>query len=245
MSDWMAKRVAADAAQNMQVDAGLLLSSFDPTNPIVPDDDDIICATTGDFSIACTPDTSDFLEDVNNAQKNTKEGKRITGWNCTLGITGLEITEDMLKMALGAARTLSNGAISPRVQYELSDFVDLWWVGDMVDTGNLFAVKLANAVSTGGFSFTSTNNGKGKLAMTFTAHTSLGDEEYIPMEFYVLEKSNEDAPTYSYTAVSPVGTENPQEEGWYVLSGDRYILTTDTEVDTNKTYYEREEVQGA
>lgn len=242
---WKAKKVAASAASNMQVDAGLLLKSFDPANVVEPADEDIICATTGDYSIVSQPDTQDFFDDVNNAQKNTTAGKRITGWTCTLGITGLEITEDMLKKALGAFRVLENGGISPRAQYALTDFEDIWWVGDMVDTDNLFAVKLANAVSTGGISFTATNNGKGKLAMTFTGHTELGNEEYVPMEFYILEKSDADAPTYEYTAVTPVGTENPKTEGWYVLSGDRYILTTDTEVDTNKTYYERTEAQGA
>ena len=239
---WKAKKVAASAASNMQVDAGLLLKTFDPTNAAEPADSDIICATTGDFSITSTPDTQDFFDDVNNAMKNTKQGKRITGWTCTLGITGLEITEDMLKQALGAYRVLDNGGISPRAQYELTDFGDIWWIGDMVDTDNLFAVKLANAVSTGGISFTSTNNGKGKLSMTFTGHSDLGDEEYVPMEFYILEKIDEAAPEYTYTAVSPVGTENPSQEGWYVLSGDRYVLTSDTEVDSNKTYYERSEV---
>ena len=242
---WKAKKVAADAANNMQVDAGLLLNTFDPTNPVEPADSAIICATTGDFNIVSQPDTTDFLEDVNNAPKNTKEGKRITGWTCTLGITGLEVTADMIQKALGASRVLANGGISPRAQYELTDFGDIWWVGDMVDTGNLLAIKLANAVSTGGISFTSTNNGKGKLAMTFTGHSTLADEEYVPMEFYVLEKSDAAAPTYEFTAVSPVGTENPREEGWYVLSGDNYVLTTDTEVDSNKTYYERTEAQGA
>lgn len=242
---WKAKRVASTAANNMQVDAGLLLNTFDVTNAHAPADSDIICATTGDFSIVSQPDVNDFFDDVNNAQKNSKQGKRITGWTCTLGITGLEVTEDMIKLALGAARELANGGISPRTQYELTDFKDIWWIGDMVDTDNLFAVKLSNAVSTGGISFSSTNNGKGKLQMTFTGHSDLGDEESVPMEFYILEKVDEDAPTYTYTAVSPVGTENPSEEGWYVLAGDRYVATTDTAVDSNKTYYEREEVQGA
>ena len=48
-------------------------------------------------------------------------------------------------------------------------------------------------------------------------------------------------PTYTYTAVEPVGSENPKEEGWYVLQGDVYVPTNDTEVDENKTYYERTE----
>ena len=41
-----------------------------------------------------------------------------------------------------------------------------------------------------------------------------------------------------YDAVSPVGTENPQEEGWYELDGTAYVLTTDTAVNLAKTYYE-------
>lgn len=44
----------------------------------------------------------------------------------------------------------------------------------------------------------------------------------------------------SYNAVSsPSG--NPQEQGWYELSGEEYVLTTDTEVQEGKTYYEASE----
>lgn len=46
----------------------------------------------------------------------------------------------------------------------------------------------------------------------------------------------------SYDAVTPVGTENPSEEGWYERSGSAgsyvYTLTTDTTIDATKTYYE-------
>ena len=41
----------------------------------------------------------------------------------------------------------------------------------------------------------------------------------------------------TYTAVTPVGTENPQTEGWYEESGGNKTLTTDTTVDGTKTYY--------
>lgn len=53
--------------------------------------------------------------------------------------------------------------------------------------------------------------------------------------------------TYTYDEVTPVGTENPSEEGWYELVGGEYVLSVDTEVDSQKTYYERtgeEFVQG-
>lgn len=41
----------------------------------------------------------------------------------------------------------------------------------------------------------------------------------------------------SYDAVTPVGTENPKQEGWYEKVGSDYVLTTDTTVDSSKTYY--------
>ena len=51
--------------------------------------------------------------------------------------------------------------------------------------------------------------------------------------------------TVSYDAVSPVGTENPLSEGWYERSGSVgsyvYTLTSDTTVDSEKTYYEKTE----
>lgn len=51
----------------------------------------------------------------------------------------------------------------------------------------------------------------------------------------------------SYNAVTPVGTENPSEEGWYERSGSEgayiYTLTTDTTVGKSKTYYTKSDVR--
>lgn len=51
----------------------------------------------------------------------------------------------------------------------------------------------------------------------------------------------------SYDAVTPAGTENPSEEGWYERSGSAgsyvYTLTTDTTVDSDKTYYAKSDVR--
>lgn len=45
-----------------------------------------------------------------------------------------------------------------------------------------------------------------------------------------------------YDAVTPVGTENPSEEGWYEKDGANYVLSTDTTVDAEKTYYAQSDV---
>ena len=185
---WKATRISADAAEKMQVNAGLLLNNFDVTNPVEPEDADIVCETTGDFSISCTPEVADFFEDVNNAPTNTKEGKRITGWSCSLGVTALSITTETLALALGASEAIDNGGLRPRTQYTAEDFKSLYWIGDMIDEDKLLVVAMDDTVSTGGLSFTSTNNGKGGLALTLTPHATIENIEKVPMAFYILTK---------------------------------------------------------
>lgn len=54
------------------------------------------------------------------------------------------------------------------------------------------------------------------------------------------------ADVYTYESVSPAGTENPSTEGWYEYdsSTETYSASTDTTVDTSKTYYTRESTPG-
>lgn len=236
---WRATKITADAASKMQMNSGLLLNRFDISNPVAPLDADIICDTTGDYNITCQPETQDFFEDVNNAYTNMMEGKQITGWNCGLTITSLSMTEDALKFALGAADIQPDGGIRGRMLYRGADFQSVYWIGDMFDEDKLLVVVMDHTVSTGGVSLTTRNKGKGGLQLELTPHGSLADPERVPMAFYVLEKVDETATAYTYTAVTPQGDEDPSEEGWFVLVGDAYRPTTDTAVDSNVTYYER------
>lgn len=189
---WRATRISADAANKMQTNAGLLLNDFNVETPVEPLDSAIVCETTGDFSITCVPGTLDFFEDVNNAQPGTKQGKRITGWTCGLSVTALSVTEETLALSLGASKkTADELGTTPRVQYELEDFKKLYWIGDMIDKNKLFVVAMDDTVSTGGLSFTSTNNGKGNLALELTPHASTEKRDTVPMAFYILEKVGE------------------------------------------------------
>lgn len=55
------------------------------------------------------------------------------------------------------------------------------------------------------------------------------------------EPSNSSTPSYSYNAVTPVEGDVPSTKAWYEKSGDEYILSSDSAVDSAKTYYERVE----
>lgn len=75
--------------------------------------------------------------------------------------------------------------------------------------------------------------------------TGLPDTEGNCSYEYVKSNSTqpepEPTPTYTYEEVTAEGTENPSEEGWYELVDGEYVLSTDTTVDTGKTYYLRVE----
>jgi len=231
----MFTKIPENTFQNLQLDAGVLLKNFDPDNVSAPADADIICATTGGINVSCVAEYSDFAEDVDNAPVNVKEFKHLDGWTCTLSTTSLGTSPELIKLSLGAA-DVNGESIIPRRNLSQSDFSDLWWVGDKAD-GGMVAVQVMNALSTGGFVLQTTKNGKGQISIEITGHVSIEDQDVVPMAFY---STSGDAPTsYTYTKVTPVGTENPVTEGWYVISGNRYILATDTAVDSNKDYYER------
>lgn len=177
---------------SLQLDAGVLLKSFDPTNPVAPTDDAIITATTGGISITCEPTYSDMGEDVDNCPVNMKELKHLDSWACSMEFTALGTSPEAIRMSLGAADIdAQSGAITPRRDLQQTDFSDIWWVGDKAD-GGLVAIQLKNALSTSGFSLQTTKNGKGQVSVTLTGHVSIDAQDTMPMVFYSQDASEEE-----------------------------------------------------
>ena len=192
----------------MQLDAGVLLYSFDPDNVEAPDDSAIICATTGGIKVSCTPEYSDLGEDVDNCPVNMKELKNLDSWECTMEFTSLGTSPESIKLALGAADigTSNSSMIVPRRDLDQDDFSDIWWVGDRAD-GGCVAVQLLNALSTGGFSLQTTKSGKGEVSVTLTGHVSIDDQETMPMVFYSIDPTEE-----TEEEEEEVATEETEEE---------------------------------
>lgn len=178
--------------ENLQLDAGVLLKQFDPTNPTIADAD-IITATTGGINVSCVPTFSDLAEDVDNVQNNMMEFKHLDSLACAISTTSLGASKEMIRMSLGAADVdADTGAIVPRADLKLTDFNDsLWWVGDRAD-GGLVAVQLLHALSTAGFTLQTTKNGKGQISITLTGHISIKNQKTVPMRFYVQEGEEEE-----------------------------------------------------
>ena len=229
-------KISSTAFEEMQLDAGILLNTFNVASPNVQDSH-IITATTGGINAVCTPTYEDIAEDVDNAPNNMKEYKKLTGWDCRISGTALSTSHEVIKRTLGSADTTDNTTykkstdtevvsgktyytrtgtspnytytvvstptgnpstsnyyeldtvqytVKPRRDIDLDDFSDVWWVGDRAD-GGFLAIKLINALSTGGFSLQTTKNGKGQISFELTGHVSSANQTEMPMVFYSVE----------------------------------------------------------
>ena len=184
--------IPQDTFESLQLDAGVLLKSFDPSSVAAPKDGDIICATTGGINASCTPTYSDMGEDVDNCPANLMELKHLDGWDCKMSFTSLGTSPAGIKLALGAADidTTNTSKIVPRRNLKQTDFSDIWWVGDRAD-GGVVAIQLKNALSTDGFSIQTSKNGKGQISVGLTGHVSIEAQDTMPMVFYSIAPETE------------------------------------------------------
>ena len=178
----------ADVAEYLAVNAGVVLKEFDPTDPKTGDNlkADILYATTGGVNFSCVPEFTDWAEDIDNAPKNTKEFKHLEGWTATMSGTALTYNADTISSMVGVADvTTANGItkISPRAVIQSQDYKDLWYVTDW--NGGFIAMRLIDALSDGGFTHQSTDNGKGQASFSYTGHKTAADLDRPPMEFYL------------------------------------------------------------
>ena len=174
--------------QNIQLNAGVLLRAFNPESATVANES-IIGATTGGVNFTATPTFSDYGEDIDNCPKNMKELKKLDAWEISLSGTYVTVDANAVKALVGAA-DVSGNKITPRNDLKLTDFTDVWWVGDYSDqngetNGGFVAIHMMNALSTGGFAIQSSDNGKGNFAFTYTAHYSMSAQDTVPFEVYV------------------------------------------------------------
>ena len=184
-------KIPENTFQNIQLNAGVLLSSFTPSSATVSDEA-IIGATTGGINFTATPTYADFGEDIDNCPKNMKELKKLDSWEVKCSGTFVTIDTAVAKSLIGAADigTSDTTKVTPRNDLAQADFSDIWIVGDYSDkngdtNGGFIAIHMMNALSTGGFQIQTADKAKGQFAFEYTAHYSMSAQDTVPFEVYV------------------------------------------------------------
>ena len=184
-------KIPENTFKNIQLNAGVLLSDFNPATATVADES-IIGATTGGVNFTAKPTFSDYGEDIDNCPKNMKELKKLEYWDAKASGTFVTMTTATAKSLIAAADIGSSDTtkVTPRNDIAQSDFDDIWIVGDYSDkngdtNGGFIAIHMMNALSTGGFQIKTSDKAKGQFAFEYTAHYSMSAQDTVPFEVYV------------------------------------------------------------
>ena len=184
-------KIPNDAFQKLHINAGILTTDFTPATGTIGEAGQI-GATTGGVNFTATPTYSDFGEDIDNCPKNMKELKKLDSWEVKMTGTFVNADTAIAKRLCGAADigTTDTTKVTPRNDLKDADFADIWLVGDYSDkngetNGGFIAIKLLNALSTGGFQLQTSDKAKGQFAFEFTGHYSMSAQDTVPFEIYI------------------------------------------------------------
>lgn len=188
-------QIPTDTFKKLQLGAGILTTEFDPATGKFTAAN-IIGATSGGVSFEATPSFGDFGEDIDNCPKNTKELKRLDSWEAKMSGSFVTMDTNVATSVIGTAAVASGDQtkVVPRNSVGTEDFKDIWWVGDYSDvnvdglsTGKagFIAIKLINALSTGGFKIQSGDKAKGTFEFEYTGHYSIKNIDIVPFELYI------------------------------------------------------------
>lgn len=184
-------KIPTNTFQELQINAGIICADFTPASGTIGESGQI-GATTGGINFTATPSFTDFGDDVDNCPKNTKELKRLDDVEVKASGTFVTCNTAVAKKLMAAADigTTDTTKVTPRRDLAQSDFDDIWIVGDYSDkngatNGGFIAIKLLNALSTGGFQLQTADKAKGQMAFEFMAHYSISAQDVVPYEVYI------------------------------------------------------------
>lgn len=188
-------QIPTDTFKKLQLGAGILSTDFDPATGELTASN-IVGATSGGVSFEATPSFSDFGEDIDNCPKNTKELKKLDSWDAKMSGTLVTMDTKAAVSVIGTAAVASDNQtkVTPRNYVDAKDFKNLWWIGDYSDINEdgssagkagFIAIKLINALSTGGFKIKSGDKAKGTFEFEYTGHYSIEDIDVVPFELYI------------------------------------------------------------
>ena len=184
-------QIPANTFKELVLNAAILTTDFTPATGEIGASG-LIGATSGGVNFSASTNYADFGSDIDNCPKNTLELKRVESIEAKCSGTFVSINTDLAKRLMAAADTdnLDTTKLVPRNELKTTDFETIWIIGDYSDknsaeNGGYVAIKLLNALSTGGFQIQTTDKEKGKFSFEFTGHYTMQDVNKVPYEIYI------------------------------------------------------------
>lgn len=152
----------------------------------------LLGATKGGGEFKAAPSVRPI--EVDGVKGRAKGMEVIDSWDVYLKATILEVTEESIKRALGAAKVDSSdekyNRISANGRIELADYVEnVTWVGTISNSDEPVIIQVYNALNTDGLTLTVIDKNEATLPMTFYGHYTQDDLDTPPFDIYYPKKA--------------------------------------------------------
>lgn len=183
----------ADTAQNLQLDAGILVKNLKDIESFTGTltDEQKLGATEGGASFTAIPEIRNVFEGIDGARGNYKDGNVIDSWEIKLTATLKEMTAENFKLALGtgditpAAEGKKFDVTAARMVVNTSDYLEnICWLGTQMGSDVPIIIELKNVMNINGLNFTVSDKGTGTLELELQAHFDITDPNTVPFKLY-------------------------------------------------------------
>lgn len=184
--------------KNLQLGAGVILKNYDvstDTFSSAVEARKLLGATQGGSSISIKPIVSEIQ--VDGVQAGVIGMSQIESWEVTLNTNILEVTEENIKLALGAANSeaVSLGTsgtaksykkITGKTQLETSDYIDnITFLGNISGSEEPIIVQIFGALATDGLNINPQDKKQTLVPTKFVGHNSFSNIDEPPFAIYV------------------------------------------------------------
>lgn len=186
-------KVNPESYKQIPYDAGILVDDFDPETGTITATD-ILWLTTGSNTFNATRELTDMGAELNNVPEGTKQLQKAKPWQAELSGTAVSVSADDVVALLSSADkstvATSGNKITPRNELLEADFVGKWLICNYSDKtgetkGGFFAIHIKDALSTGGFSFTTNKEANSQIAYAYKAFYDVNNIDEVPFDIYV------------------------------------------------------------
>ena len=170
----------AETKNHLLLDAGAFYINYGTEN------EKLMGATQGGGEFTAVPTLRQIA--IDGVKGSAKGLKVLEAWEVTLTANFLEVTPEILKMALGVADVDSttnteNDVITGRTSVLDSDYVDnIAWVGNLSGSNKPVVIEVYNALSREGITLSTQDNAEGIVPIVFEGHFDPANLDKAPFQ---------------------------------------------------------------
>lgn len=175
--------------KHLLLDAGIFIKNWLPTETLEAAiaAKKVIGATQGGGAFVATPEIRQL--EVDGVKGRVKGLEILDSWDVQLKANMLEVTEESLKMSLGAAATETKTGyviITPKDEIEDGDYIDnITWAGTLSGSNKAVMIKVNNALNCDGLTLDTVDKSQTIVALNFYGHYDMdGEVMEKPFEIY-------------------------------------------------------------